>query len=104
MNSGEIVFYFFAAAIQWPCVHFGSKFRVAVFRHNPEVTEDEVEREILLSREILGALVVVSFGSVLLLNLNFGGVLIVAVVMGALGPIALQPSFDWFNRIFQRRE
>lgn len=99
-NIGDIIYLGFALILQIPCIAAGSRFRVGVMASKPDSDEAMIAREKVLSREILFALALVSFGLVLMLRPNFGVVLISAVVMGALGPVALQPAFEWFNRVW----
>jgi|GEM_PF-4525278 len=99
-NMGDIIYLGFAALLQVPCIAAGSRFRVGVMASRVETDQEMIEREKILSREILFALALVSFGLVLMIRPNFGVILISAVIMGALGPVALQPGFEWFNRLW----
>lgn len=103
-NLGDILYLAFAAALQIPCIAAGSRFRVGVMASHPDSDEDMIAREKLLSREILFALALVSFGFVVWVRPNFGVVMISAVVMGALGPVALQPAFEWFHRFWGKTD
>lgn len=99
-NAGNVAFYVVAIAMQYPCISAGAQFRLGLMAAKPDFDLAELKRQKLLNKEISWALSLVSFGAVIFFNLNFGAMLIFAVIVGALGPIALNPAFEWFNRIW----